>query len=320
MDICSEGLNMGPELHPQSTTGPPTPLRIAVVGRFRPWPWGQHPDEAYLAQGLEAVGATVVRVDQEIRDLQVPTVDWVLFTSHVGSRRHLVGQMHRCRTILWTLDWIPDFPDRLCIVDAAREATLFVSSDRFDWEAEFGIHHHVYLPGACEFQESRFVPRPHFSCAFLGSLYNDRRRMIAEIVRSLGGQVRSHNGVWLYGHRLARFAQRTKVMVGDNARNDVPGYWSTRNYVIPGAGGFLLTPHVPGLEEQFQLGIHLAVYQDLHELRDTLRIWITRDREREEIRRAGLIHVRTHHTWRIRARSLLSVLTGTLRGLGPTCS
>ncbi len=292
----------------RKVTGLRRPLRIAVVGHFRRWTWGQYPDEAYLASSLSECGADVYCIEQEESCQMLPPADWVIFTGHPGSYVHLPGMTRFFKTVLWTLDWLPDYKDRAAIVDAARQATLFISSDQFDWKASAGLSHHRYLPAACERVTAPFRPNPRLACAFLGSLYSPRRKAIAEVIRSFGGELRCSTAEWLYGNALARFVQGTKIIVGDNARNDVPGYWSSRNYIIPGLGGFLLTARVPGLDSQFRLDRHLAVYGSVNDLPGAIAHWLSRDVERERIRRAGYLHVRRNHSWAVRARELLRML------------
>lgn len=281
---------------------------IAVVGQFASWHWGQHPDEAYLADAIESLGVPVYRIQQGWHGSVVRECEWVLFTSQPGSWNKMSRWSKTHRTVLWTLDWLPDYPERRDIIGAARRADVFVSSDRYDWKAYYGIRNHLYLPGACESADVPFEPKPHRSCAFMGSIYNARRTAIARIVEKLGGEVRGGPGKWLYGRDLAKYVQETKVVIGDNYRNDVPGYWSTRNYVIPGAGGFLLTSRVPGLEKDFEIGTHIAVYDTPGELEESIALCIARDAEREEMRRVGFGHVRANHTWKARARVLVETL------------
>jgi glycosyltransferase involved in cell wall biosynthesis len=279
---------------------------IAVIGNFKPWGWGQHPDEAYLADALEVMGEKVVRIYQEKGDAPDRTTEWAIFT---GQSALVCGPWQKThRTIVWTLDWLPSYPERRYIIEAGRKADLFVTSDRFDWKLRYNITNHVYMPGACESVAVELDPRPERPCAFLGSLYNDRRNAIAEIVRSVGGQVLSAPGQWVYGSALAKYCQETKVIVGDNVLNDVPGYWSSRNYVIPGVGGFLLTPEVPGLSDDLVPGRHVAVYGSLEALRTGLITWMSDDAGRERIRKEGFMHVREKHNWGERARTFVSLM------------
>jgi hypothetical protein len=257
-----------------------------------------------LADAVEAAGVPVIRVDQGGPAGPVPGAEWALFTSHPESNEKMRLWAATHKTILWTLDLLPHFPERAPVIAAAKTATLFASSDRYDWASK-GLHNHFYLPAACEDVFAAFDPRPAVKCAFVGSLYSERRKRMAQVVASMGGVVLGRPGEWKYGRDLSTFVQSVKVMVGDNAWNDVDGYWSSRNYVITGAGGFLLTPRVPGIEEQFELGRHLAVYGPEDDLGAVIERWASADEERERVRRAGFYHVRKSHTWRARALSLL---------------
>lgn len=278
---------------------------IAIVGRFHPWPWGQHPDEAYLADRIEALGVKVFRVDQASAALPVLEAEWAVFTAQPSSWGKLWEWAPTHRTVLWTLDWLPDYPDRRSIIDAAKGVTVFATSDRFDWSGAYGMSNHFYLPGACEGVKPEFSPHPVRKCAFMGSIYNERRKKIAETVKRLGGEVLDSPSKWVYGLRLAKFVQSTKVIVGDNVRNDIPGYWSSRNYVIPGAGGFLLTAAVPGLESDLEPGVHACVYGSPRDLAGAIEACAAADRARETIRRAGFEHVRKNHGWAARAAALV---------------
>jgi spore maturation protein CgeB len=142
----------------------------------------------------------------------------------------------------------------------------------------------------------------------MGLVYNERRRQIVKLVKSLGGVVLDTPGSWRYGEELSRFVQTVNVVIGDNFRNDVQGYWSTRNYIVPGAGGFLLTPNVPGLESQFALNKEIAVYDSISELEGNLYGWTGEDEAREGVRRAGYLKARFKHHWLARAATLIEYL------------
>lgn len=302
--------NPGPWRPPAKPTPPPIPSvsfsgrsGIAIIGQFEPWKWGQHPDEAYLADALEVMGTPVYRIPEKDADAPLMQAEWALFTGVSAKKLDRWSATHK--TMVWTLDWLPDHPERRYVIDAGRRANLFVTSDRYDWWTHAGISQHFYLPGACESLATPFDPKPYRPVAFVGTLYNERRRRIAELVRSLGGQVLDAPGSWVYSAKLAKFCQETKIIIGDNIVNNCPGYWSSRNYVIPGAGGFLLTPLVPELDEQFELGKTIAVYPNLGELKRTVEYYLKNDAERERIRKRGFDHVRGAHNWGERAVKLL---------------
>lgn len=308
-----------PRPEPNVVTVAPTPkepkrgaterVGVAVVGRFVPWPYGQHPDEAYLADALERLGIAVYRVNQDLPRPPIKQVEWAIFTGHPSSLARFEIWRSAIPTIIWTLDWLPDFPERAPMIDAARRATMFLSSDQFDWKS-LNVFTHGYLPGACEAVHAPYAPKPEIPCAFIGSIYSPRRRRIAEMVRRAGGVVLSQPGSWRYGMALSSWLQTVKVLVGDSARNDVQGYWSTRNYIVPGAGGFLLTPRAPGLDLQFKFDEEIAVYDSVDDLEGKLKYWIESDVRREQVRAAGFARARQEHAWDNRAKSLLVHLAG----------
>lgn len=288
---------------------------VSIVGKFGTWPWGQHPDEAYLADAIEAQGVSVHRVDQDDPSHEIPNSEWIICTGQEAS----CGRVNRYReyrkVAVWTLDWLPDYAERSHIISAGKKADLFITSDEYDWEKNYGIKHHVYLPAACETPYPPLQPtQKKRTCAFMGTLYNDRRKAIAELVKKHGGEVLGEPGKWVYGKALSRYVQETKVIIGDNSTNEVKSYWSSRNYIIPGAGGFLLTAKVPGLDDQFIPNKHIVTYANLKDLDELLRMYILADEARESVRRAGFHHVRSNHNWAVRAKSLLTRLFVTFAG------
>lgn len=281
---------------------------IAIVGRFTSWPWKQHPDEACLADALESLGLRVVRLDQEIYTHPVSSVECVVFTSHPASFGRLERWKQTHHTVVWATNLVPGFPEYDPVLEVARKASLFISADRFNWKTASDFDHHAYLPGACDPEDVEFLPRPEVPCAFIGSVCSERRRRIVSLVRNLGGRVFDKLSLRRYGQELSTLVQTVKIMIVDNFRSDIPGYWSAQNYTIPGGGGFLLTPRVPGLELDFALGQELDVYDSEGDLESKVVRWMNDDFQRESIRRAGYDRVRLEHTWKVRAESFLKIL------------
>jgi hypothetical protein len=118
----------------------------------------------------------------------------------------------------------------------------------------------------------------------------------------------------VFGEGLNRFYADTKVIIGDSLCPgfDYTGYWSDRVYETIGRGGFLIHPYVPGLEEHFTDGRHLAFYTygDFDELHELIDYYVMHDAEREKIRRAGFEHVREHHTYGHRWQTILDTVAG----------
>ena len=79
-----------------------------------------------------------------------------------------------------------------------------------------------------------------------------------------------------------------------------------RNFEIPGAGGFLLSQNVAGLEEFFVPGKEIAVFDSEDELSDKIRYFLLHDAEREAIRRAGYIRSQNDHTLERRLERIIA--------------
>lgn len=58
------------------------------------------------------------------------------------------------------------------------------------------------------------------------------------------------------------------------------GYLNQRDTAITGSGGFMLTDHVEGIEEVFEIGTEIDTWTTREELVDKARWWLARDEER----------------------------------------
>lgn len=111
------------------------------------------------------------------------------------------------------------------------------------------------------------------------------------------------------GHHLNRLYASSKVVVGDSLclGFDYPDYWSDRVYETLGRGGFLIHPHVKGMERHFKDGEHLVFYEygDFEQLQFLIDYYLENPAEREVIRRQGHEHVKASHTYTQRWQQIL---------------
>lgn len=81
-----------------------------------------------------------------------------------------------------------------------------------------------------------------------------------------------------------------------------------RNFEIPGCAGFLLTNSVPGLEEYFDIGQEVVIFDNADDLRDKIKYFQSNDTERETIAKAGYRRTVLDHTYEKRFTDLFQII------------
>lgn len=105
-----------------------------------------------------------------------------------------------------------------------------------------------------------------------------------------------------------RVCTESRIVLGLNDTNEDPGYWSDRTVLSLACGAFHLTHYVPGLEEVFEDGKHLAWYRDLEECDQKIRHYLDHPEERVRVADAGhdLVHLR--HRWHDRVADIFRLI------------
>jgi hypothetical protein len=191
---------------------------------------------------------------------------------------------------------------------------LVISTDGYeDWYSHYGIDR-VYLPHG--FDPDKYNPVPavdEYRCdvAFIGHVYTPRRKSLLNGLGKFGLRVYGEdNSCW--GLKYSQICSSAKIVVGDNAVNSIPGYWSDRLYLSMGCGAFLLYPYVPGIEGQFRDGEHLVLYKDEKDLHKKIRHYLKHKEERWEIAWNGWEHAHQNHTIPHRVQAIEEILRSAL--------
>lgn len=306
-------------------------MRIAFLGNFRV----SYTSESHHAETLEALGHEVVRLqeaDTAALDILAAAVESDLFVWVHTHSWHTPG-IERVLTTLkgvgvptmtYHLDlWMGLRREQDMHTDPYWQVGHFFTADRLmaDWlTANTPVQGH-YLPAGVFDQECVMAaPVAPFDVAFVGSRryhpeWPYRPQLIDWLHSAYGSRGRHYGNGGLgivRGPELNQVYADAKVVVGDSLclNYTYPDYWSDRVYETLGRGGFLIHPRVPGMEQHFEHGKHLVFYDygDFDQLRHLIDHYLADDGEREEIRRAGHEHVKTHHTYRNRWTTILEVL------------
>ncbi|MFB6356840.1 MAG: glycosyltransferase [bacterium] len=83
---------------------------------------------------------------------------------------------------------------------------------------------------------------------------------------------------------------------------------SDRVFNVMRSGGFLLTNHIPVMEELFEPGVHYDRYRTVNELKEKIDYYLTHESERLDIARNGQREVRKNHSIVERTKQLLKKL------------
>lgn len=326
------------------------PLNVLYLGNFK----HSFCTEVHLARELESLGCVVDRVQEpDNRGDHRRVLSYIRGMCHAPDRPDLVlftrtWGMPPETTDLWRE------VEALGVVTASYHLDLYVGLKRGErlegdpfWTtqhvftpdgdpksaeffAERGINHHWSPPAVvsdeCSF--GNFDPEFDFDVVFVGSYgYHDEWPWRSQLIDYLnerygprfmrfGGDV--HGGP-IRGQRLNDLYASAKVVVGDSLH--LPGharYFTDRYFETVGRGGFLLAPHVEGIEEFMQTGVHFATYTHPHEklsVDDALdrvgqRVdwWLDIEDERRTVQRMGHHHVSRHHTYRHRLAKALETM------------
>lgn len=200
------------------------------------------------------------------------------------------------------------------------------------WYRDQGINHHYLMAGVIESECYLGTPRPEYECdvAFVGAYdyhpeHSYRPQLIDWLTQNYGGRFRrfgnnTPTGV-IRGKDLNDLYASAKVIIGDTLciGFDHPDYFSDRLFETTGRGGFLIFPHIEGIDDcfvtdlsgSFQSQIELVEYEyeNFGQLRRQIDRYLADDTAREAIRHAGHRRTKRCHTYTNRALQMLDTIT-----------
>jgi spore maturation protein CgeB len=277
-------------------------LKIAYIGNFtKMW------DEEYIARGFEALGCEILRVPEMTRytsmidEIVNYKPDVVLFAKfNVGNPEIVMSALkkHKLLTVCWVWDLYWGYIREHYIKNKVMfQADIVITSDGGNdkrWK-EAGIKHYTVRQGIRN--EECYARKAKKTCEvlFVGSEnpYNQRNSFLSRLEKDYGmswvGKVDTNQ---CRGEQLNELYAKTKIVVGDSVYS--PYYWSNRIVETLGRGGFLIHQEVEGLQEEYP---QLVTYKrdDYEDLCAKIDYYLANNKEREQIVRKNVEHVRNHH-------------------------
>jgi hypothetical protein len=249
----------------------------------------------------------------------------VLISKAVEFNARVIEEIRRrttCKIVWWTFDYMAEPHNWNWFGPAAQRSDICFMTDGTDADGFYSraglnrVELHQAAYDRMHFPLSSCYPEFDSDVAFLGSLYTPERRELHEFLskgswtyRQFGGQG-FERGVW--GRDFRKVIWKTKIIVSNNFRNDIHGYWSDRIYLTLGCGGFFLTKYVPGLEKEFEFDKEIVVWRNLNELEEKIKYYQEHEAERRKIAEAGHEKVKANHYYRHRVSQFIEKVEGLL--------
>lgn len=301
-------------------------MKIFYYGMFE----GPGYCENWIADALNRNGHYCTRVDLEhtnwadfVHRVMKGGPDAVLFSKipEVDPKAFLKfkGQ-YNGKIIFWTFDYMRD-PANAWYWPIAPHADICFQTDGIDHDGWYETNNvnRVELHQAAAPQHDlptafteEDLDKWECDVVFMGSLYHDRRQKLHKYLKGLGVNYKhfGHPEKELWGSDFAKACYFSKIVIGDNYINTIPGYWSDRSYLALGCGAFLITAHVPFIEKSFAVGHHLETYNAISDLKAHIKYYLPREGRRKLIALEGHRHVRKYHTYENRIAVFNTYLAG----------
>jgi len=154
-------------------------------------------------------------------------------------------------------------------------------------------------------------PLPAADCqyqvTFVGAAHGNRYKLVEEL-RARGIDVQCFGYGWeagpVGGSRVTEIMRRSVISLNfSNSKGE--SQIKARIFEITGAGGFLLTDYVPGIEHFFEIGREIETFSSTDELADKVRFFLENPKQRDLIASAGFLRTSREHTYTERMRSVL---------------
>lgn len=155
-------------------------------------------------------------------------------------------------------------------------------------------------------------PLPAADCrhqvTFVGAMHGNRQKRV-EALRQHGVDVECFGHGWPSGsvpaERMTEII-RASVISLNFANSQGDNQIKARVFEVPGAGGFLLTEHAPGIERYYDVGGEIDTFTDMAELARKIESYLADPSRRDDMARRAYERTAREHTYDVRVRDILA--------------
>lgn len=160
--------------------------------------------------------------------------------------------------------------------------------------------------------------RCQYPVSFIGTSYGNRPQWVSTLAQ-LGIKVACFGHGWENGpvpaEKIPEIMRNSMISLnfGDSGlvlRRMVPvrsRQIKARIFEVPGAGGFLMTENAEGLDEFYEVGKEIVVFEGVSDLAKKITYFVEHPEERDHLAMAGFLRTRAEHVYEMRFEKLFEV-------------
>lgn len=185
--------------------------------------------------------------------------------------------------------------------------------NRFDLLLMSNFHHANHFNGLVG--EAKWFPngypsdliKPDINVArindvgFCGSLIGNRE----EWLNLISSKFNLKKDIFVIGNDMVQALSSYKIAFNINIGDDI----NFRTFEATGAGAMLLTNYTPNLEKLFEIGKEVIVYNSPEHMIQLIEHFIFHENELKLISDAGMLRAKTYHSYDIRAKQLIEIIS-----------
>ncbi len=129
---------------------------------------------------------------------------------------------------------------------------------------------------------------------------------IAVVMGALG---RAYGGKFIWGSGYAKVARLSKIFLAFDSMPHIRKSMSARMYTALGCGAFYMCQYVEGIEDLLEPDREIVTFMNEDEMVEKIRYFLDNESVRREIAERGRKRVLREHTYEVRIRQLLDIVS-----------